>query len=91
MTSSPFDTQAGPHRCDRINPRTRKPCNKVFSRPYDLTRHEDTFHNARKQKIRCRLCTNEKTFSRPDTLTRHHQRIHSGVTIPSKAPERPGL
>src|SRR5690606_29469860 len=51
------DTQAGPHRCYRINPGTGKVCKAVFSRPYDLTRHEDTIHNARKQKVRCDLCT----------------------------------
>lgn len=33
-------SQAGPHVCKRINPSTNKPCNTVFSRPYDLTRHE---------------------------------------------------
>lgn len=53
------NSQAGPHRCDRINPSTGKPCNSVFSRPYDLTRHEDTIHNGRKQKVRCHLCTEE--------------------------------
>ena len=34
-------SQAGPHKCERINPSTGKPCNSIFSRPYDLTRHED--------------------------------------------------
>ncbi|KAL8946595.1 MAG: hypothetical protein Q9222_007031, partial [Ikaeria aurantiellina] len=42
--------QAGPHKCLRINPSTGKPCNTVFSRSYDLTRHEDTIHSNRKQK-----------------------------------------
>lgn len=69
--SSLRNSQAGPHKCERINPSTGKPCNSVFSRPYDLTRHEDTIHNARKQKVRCHLCTEEKTFSRNDALTRH--------------------
>ncbi|KAL2755856.1 hypothetical protein ACRALDRAFT_2042121 [Sodiomyces alcalophilus JCM 7366] len=78
------DTQAGPHRCDRINPSTGKPCNTVFSRPYDLTRHEDTIHNARKQKVRCNLCTEEKTFSRADALTRHYRVCHPDVELPSK-------
>lgn len=78
------DTQAGPHRCDRINPSTGKPCNTVFSRPYDLTRHEDTIHNARKQKVRCDLCTEEKTFSRADALTRHYRVCHPDVELPSK-------
>lgn len=74
-----LSSQAGPHRCERINPSTGKPCNSVFSRPYDLTRHEDTIHNARKQKVRCHLCTEEKTFSRNDALTRHMRVVHPDV------------
>jgi hypothetical protein len=77
-------SQAGPHRCDRINPSTGKPCNTVFSRPYDLTRHEDTIHNARKQKVRCNLCTEEKTFSRADALTRHYRVCHPEAEFPGK-------
>ncbi|EON97001.1 putative 26s proteasome regulatory subunit-like protein [Phaeoacremonium minimum UCRPA7] len=84
MTSSLLNSQAGPHRCDRINPSTGKPCNTVFSRPYDLTRHEDTIHNARKQKVRCDLCTEEKTFSRADALTRHYRVCHPDVEFPGK-------
>ncbi|KAK2768223.1 hypothetical protein FQN54_000075 [Arachnomyces sp. PD_36] len=78
------NSQAGPHRCDRINPSTGKPCNSIFSRPYDLTRHEDTIHNARKQKVRCHLCTEEKTFSRNDALTRHMRVVHPEVDWPGK-------
>jgi len=70
------NSQAGPHKCERINPSTGKPCNTIFSRPYDLTRHEDTIHNARKQKVHCHLCTEEKTFSRNDALTRHLRVVH---------------
>jgi 26S proteasome regulatory subunit N4 len=33
-------SQAGPHVCKRSNPSSGKICNVVFSRPYDLTRHE---------------------------------------------------
>jgi hypothetical protein len=73
------NSQAGPHRCDRINPSTGKPCNSIFSRPYDLTRHEDTIHNNRKMKVRCHLCTEEKTFSRNDALTRHMRVVHPDV------------
>ena len=73
------NSQAGPHRCDRINPSTGKSCNSIFSRPYDLTRHEDTIHNARKMKVRCHLCTEEKTFSRNDALTRHMRVVHPDV------------
>jgi hypothetical protein len=85
MTSAAIlerNSQAGPHKCERINPTTGKPCSTVFSRPYDLTRHEDTIHNARKQKVRCALCVEEKTFSRNDALTRHMVRVHH--TAPSK-------
>jgi len=84
------DSQAGPHRCDRINPQTGKPCNTVFSRPYDLTRHEDTIHNARKQKVRCNLCTEDKTFSRADALTRHYRVCHPDVEFPGKHRRRGG-
>ncbi|KAF4446315.1 hypothetical protein F53441_10022 [Fusarium austroafricanum] len=90
MTSTLLNTQAGPHRCDRINPSTGKPCNTVFSRPYDLTRHEDTIHNARKQKVRCDLCTEEKTFSRADALTRHYRVCHPDVELPGKHRRRAG-
>ena len=43
----------------------------IFSRPYDLTRHEDTIHNTNRQKVGCEICNDEKTFSRQDTLTGH--------------------
>jgi hypothetical protein len=82
MTSAALmarNSQAGPHKCTRINPSTNKPCNTVFSRPYDLTRHEDTIHNNRKQKVRCHLCREEKTFSRHDALTRHMRVVHPEV------------
>lgn len=82
------NTQAGPHRCDRINPSTGKPCNSIFSRPYDLTRHEDTIHNARKLKVRCHLCTEEKTFSRNDALTRHMRVVHPDVDWVGKQKKR---
>lgn len=84
------NSQAGPHKCERINPTTGKPCNTIFSRPYDLTRHEDTIHNARKQKVRCALCTEEKTFSRNDALTRHMRVVHPEVDFPGKNRRRGG-
>jgi hypothetical protein len=84
------NSQAGPHKCERINPSTGKPCNTIFSRPYDLTRHEDTIHNTRKQKVRCHLCTEEKTFSRNDALTRHFRVCHPNVNLPGKS-RRSGL
>lgn len=88
LTSNILDTQAGPHRCDRVNPSTGKACNTVFSRPYDLTRHEDTIHNARKRKVRCDLCTEEKTFSRADALTRHYRVCHPDRDLPVKSRRR---
>jgi hypothetical protein len=85
MTSSLLNTQQGPHRCDRINPSTNKPCATIFSRPYDLTRHEDTIHNGRKQKVRCHVCVGEeKTFSRADALTRHFRVVHPELEVPGK-------
>jgi hypothetical protein len=82
------NSQAGPHKCERINPSTGKPCNTIFSRPYDLTRHEDTIHNARKQKVHCPLCTEEKTFSRNDALTRHLRVVHPDHVDLSKSRRR---
>lgn len=87
-TSALVNSQAGPHRCDRVNPSTGKPCNTVFSRPYDLTRHEHTIHNARKQKVRCEICTDEKAFSRADALTRHYRVCHPDVEVPGKQRKR---
>jgi hypothetical protein len=93
MTSAALlerNSQAGPHKCERINPTTGKPCNTIFSRPYDLTRHEDTIHNARKQKVRCALCIEEKTFSRNDALTRHMRVVHPEIDFPGKHRRRGG-
>ncbi|GAP92185.1 putative 26s proteasome regulatory subunit-like protein [Rosellinia necatrix] len=90
MENSMTSSQAGPHKCDRINPSTGKPCNAIFSRPYDLTRHEDTIHNARKQKVRCDFCTEEKTFSRADALTRHYRVCHPEITVTGKHRKRGG-
>jgi hypothetical protein len=91
MTSAArLNSQAGPHKCERVNPSTGKPCNTIFSRPYDLTRHEDTIHNARKQKVHCPLCTEEKTFSRNDALTRHLRVVHPEHVDLSKSRRRGG-
>jgi hypothetical protein len=82
------NSQAGPHKCTRINPSTNKPCNTIFSRPYDLTRHEETIHNNRKQKVRCPMCREEKTFSRNDALTRHMRVVHPEVETFGKRSRR---
>lgn len=78
------NSQAGPHKCTRINPTTGKPCNTIFSRPYDLTRHEDTIHNKGKHKVRCQYCREEKTFSRNDALTRHMRVVHPDIDFQGK-------
>lgn len=91
MTSAALmarNSQAGPHKCTRINPSTNKPCNTIFSRPYDLTRHEDTIHNNRKMKVRCPMCREEKTFSRNDALTRHMRVVHPEVETFGKRGKR---
>ena len=80
----------GPHKCERINPTTGKPCNTNFSRSYDLTRHEETIHANRKHKVRCQLCTETKTFSRNDALTRHMRVVHPDVEFSGKASRRGG-
>lgn len=64
------------NQCERINPSTGKPCDTIFSRPYDLTRHEDTIHNTRKQKVICHSCLGGKSFSRNDALIRHIRKVH---------------
>ncbi|KAL8801398.1 MAG: hypothetical protein Q9200_006958 [Gallowayella weberi] len=75
----------GPHKCERINPSTGRPCVAVFSRSYDLTRHEDTIHNLSKtRKVRCHVCTEEKTFARSDALTRHMRVVHPDVDFAAK-------
>ena len=79
--TSPMDIiarnfQAEPQKCTKINPRTNMPCNRTFTRTYDLTRHEDTIHNDRKPKVKCPFCPFEKTFSRNDALTRHIRLVH---------------
>lgn len=76
-TSAP--SQAGPHKCERVNPSTGRPCHSIFSRPYDLTRHEDTVHNAHKAKLRCHVCMAEQTYTRRDALTRHMRVAHPQV------------
>ncbi|KAI4184135.1 MAG: hypothetical protein L6R41_004958 [Letrouitia leprolyta] len=76
------------HKCERISPSTGKPCNTIFSRSYDLTRHEDTIHNVRKEKVKCHMCTEERTFARNDALTRHMRITHPEVDWPSKTKRR---
>jgi hypothetical protein len=88
---SPFDVDKScatvaanlPHRpkpqsfkCSRINPHTGKPCNAVFSRSYDLTRHDDTIHNNFEMRFLCPHCCERKYFSQKDALIRHMRVVH---------------
>ena len=82
------DKIVGPYKCVRVNPSTGKSCNVEFSRAYDLTRHEDTIHCARKQKIRCDYCDEEKKFTRRDTLARHMRVVHPDVDFPGRKRRR---
>jgi uncharacterized Zn-finger protein len=72
-----MESQTGSYRCDRDNPNTGKPCSRTFSRPYDLTRHEDSIHNLNKLEIKCVICKEEKLFSRRDALSKHVRTVHS--------------
>lgn len=66
------------HRCQLVNPITGDPCNKMFSRPYDLVRHQDTIHAAVRKTFKCEMCPeNAKTFSRMDALSRHMRVKHA--------------
>lgn len=77
------------HQCDLINPASGLPCNKQFSRPYDLIRHQETIHASKKKIFRCVICEGrleggpgngkQKTFSRGDALSRHIKVKH-GLT-----------
>lgn len=84
MLTGATSTQNGPHKCIQINPSTGKPCNTEFSRPYDLTRHEDTIHNPKKRKVSCPICTDKKQFSRGDALSRHYRVCHPEMPPPSR-------
>jgi len=59
------------HRCDWEDPATGKMCNTIFSRPYDLIRHYETKHSAKRQEFICPHCEDKKSFSRSDALRRH--------------------
>ncbi|KFZ25046.1 hypothetical protein V502_00478 [Pseudogymnoascus sp. VKM F-4520 (FW-2644)] len=68
------------HKCERIIPPGKR-CNAIFSRSYDLTRHEDTIHNALRKEVHCQFCT--KTFSRKDYLPRHIRAVHREIKAPN--------
>lgn len=71
-------SHTGPHKCDIVNQNTGKTCNKIFSRPYDLIRHQDTIHAPVRKTFKCEACGDaSKTFSRMDALSRHIRVKHS--------------
>ncbi|KAH8889946.1 hypothetical protein GQ53DRAFT_807446 [Thozetella sp. PMI_491] len=76
LTTLHPSTQNGLYKCNNINPNTGKPCDRLFSRPYDLTRHENSIHRA--IKVRCDLCAEERTYTRMDGLNRHYRTCHEG-------------
>ncbi|KAI5310271.1 hypothetical protein KEM55_009205, partial [Ascosphaera atra] len=94
-TSSPSSKSlklSGKQICLRHNLRTGKPCDTLYTRPYDFTRHERQNHNPRAAKKTCHLCHTGKTFSRKDALERHWRTVHNispeVVTFTSKARQR---
>ena len=50
-------------------------CNKVFDRPYRLTRHLNV-HDPNRPRVSCHVC--ERTFTRLDTLENHVKSVHAG-------------
>ncbi|EPX71037.1 transcription factor Rsv2 [Schizosaccharomyces octosporus yFS286] len=66
-----FGKQAGPVRCTLPNRTTGETCNTVFSRTYDLIRHQDTIHAKTRPVFRCEICGDQRHFSRHDALVRH--------------------
>ncbi|KAH3663707.1 hypothetical protein OGAPHI_005108 [Ogataea philodendri] len=53
------DGEEEEHVCYIANPKTGKPCNKKFSRPYDLVRHQNTIHAPKRSFYRCMLCEDD--------------------------------
>ncbi|RLV94361.1 Transcriptional regulator RPN4 [Spathaspora sp. JA1] len=89
LTAAEISASNPHHQCDLINPSTGVPCNKQFSRPYDLIRHQETIHASKKKIFRCVICEGrfnggpgngkQKTFSRVDALSRHVKVKHALV------------
>ena len=49
-------------------------CNKVFDRPYRLTRHIQ-IHDPNRPRVSCQIC--DRSFTRYDTLENHVKTMHS--------------
>lgn len=77
---SSHDPGAQPFKCSRVEPSTGKLCMSVFSRPYDLARHESIIHRNQDMRYFCPHCHEEKSFARSDALTRHIRVVHPGMS-----------
>ncbi|EEB05298.1 transcription factor Rsv2 [Schizosaccharomyces japonicus yFS275] len=71
-----FAKQAGPFRCTLPARNSNEICNTVFSRTYDLVRHQDTVHAKNKAAFKCSICGDQRVFSRHDALVRHMRVKH---------------
>lgn len=74
MESSGKNDKTEEHICLIINPKTGLPCNKRFSRPYDLVRHQNTIHAPRRCFYRCMFCED-------DLRRKHHLASNNEVVI----------
>lgn len=63
-----------PLECTKQNPRTGLPCDRTFTRTYDLVRHQKAVHE--EAQIVCLECPDRKSFSRQDALYRHERIVH---------------
>jgi hypothetical protein len=80
VNGQPESRQSGPHRCERIDPRTERCCNINFLRRSDLTRHENRIHNM--SGLKCVICPRKRHFNNRDALTRHNRMVHSEIEFP---------
>lgn len=64
------------HVCSIVNPKTGAPCNKRFSRPYDLVRHQNTIHATKRLFYRCMFCED-------DLRRKHHMPSNNEVVTDS--------
>lgn len=70
-------THGGAHVCTMKYP-DGSGCNRSFTRPYDLARHQETLHAAVRKMYKCEACgSDSKTFSRLDALSRHMRLKHN--------------
>ncbi|CVL08142.1 uncharacterized protein FMAN_14194 [Fusarium mangiferae] len=88
LRTSPAPQDVGPCRCDLINPNTGRSCHTVFSRPSDLTRHENTVHAPLDGQMQCELCSDWRAFTRLDNLIRHYRTYHPSAEPPGKRRRR---